>query len=487
MSVGALVSKGLGLVREVMLARYFGTGPVADAYRSALTLTLSPAHLLTTHTIQTCFIPLYTRMRGEDPARAAALFQGLLAIFLGAGLLLGVGLLAGAGILAKALLPGFDPDRQALTAAMLRIMALGVPAYIYYTLLASMAAGQRDYTLPIYRPGLQNLGLLAMIIVAVALHQPVLAAYGFTLTYVVMAVAGTWLLRARGQLPVTWHLRRRDFGQLAGAFWRPLRPLLWLSLLVQAGILVERFLSSLVGPGTVAALDYARFITETTHALLLMPLGLVSLARFADVSEEHLRETADRLLTLMMLLLVPVSVFLVVAGGPVVQVLYERGAFDRLSQQATHLALVGLGAGLWAVSGAYFLRNVLHARARNGVVLVGEGLAVAVNVAFVLCTYRRLGILALGLGPSLGALAALGFYVHRLDLRAGTSLARLGLMLGGTLPYGAIALALQPRVGSGWPQVLAQGAWAIVFWSLWIGAFPALRNTLHTLRRTARS
>jgi len=482
MSIGALASKGLGLVREVLLARFFGTGPVADAYRSALTLALSPAHLLTTHTIQTCFIPLYTRWRAEDPRRATALFQGLLALFMGAGLLLGVGLLAGAGVLARALLPGFDPARQALTAAMLRIMALGVPAYIYYTLLASLGAGQRDYTLPIYRPGLHNLGLLVMIVVAVVLGRPVLAAYGFTLTYVVMAVAGTWLLRARGRLPTAWQLGRRDLGPMASAFWRPLRPLLLLSVLVQAGILVERFLASLVGGGTVAALDYARYITETTHALLLMPLGLVSLARFAELPEQRLRETADRVLTLITILLVPVSAFLVVAGKSVVQVLYERGAFDPLARLATHQALLGLSAGLWALGGSYFLRSVLHARARNGTVLAGEGLAVAVNVAFVLLTYRQLGILALGLGPSLGALASLGYYLRHLGLPGRGTRVRLGLLLLGVPLYGAAALLLAPRAGAGWVQALAQAGWAALFWSAWTLAWAQLRSALRGLR-----
>ncbi|MFH1143561.1 MAG: hypothetical protein V1774_03365 [Candidatus Eisenbacteria bacterium] len=42
LSGGAVASKVLGAAREILLARFFGTGAVADAYRSGLTLTLSP-------------------------------------------------------------------------------------------------------------------------------------------------------------------------------------------------------------------------------------------------------------------------------------------------------------------------------------------------------------------------------------------------------------------------------------------------------------
>lgn len=475
MGLGALASKGLGFAREVVLARFFGTGPVADAYRSALTFTLSPAHLLSTHAVQTCFIPLYTRLRTENRPRATALYQGLLLVFLAVGLLLAVALYAGAGALARVLLPGFDPERRELTAAMLRIMAPGVPAYIYCTLLASLGAGQRDYALPTIRPGLQNLGLLLMIAIAVGARRPVLAAWGFTLTYLVLSAGGTWLLHARGLLPKQWQLIRSEVASLARTYWRPLRPLLLLSVLVQGNILVERLLASLVGGGTIAAMDYARFILESTHALLLMPLGLVSLARFAGLGERELRETADRVLGLMMLLLVPVSAFLAFSGGPLIQALYQRGAFDQLSQAMTQRAMLGLGAGLWAVSASYFLRSVLHARMDNGTVLRGETIAVALNVAFVLLTYRRLGILALGLGPSLGALGSLAFYFVRLRFRAPRAPGRLLLLLAGVPFHAVLVAAIRSRLTGTWPAAVAQLLLAGTFWAIWIGAWRPLR------------
>ncbi len=487
MGVGALASKALGLVREVLLARFFGTGPVTDGYRASLTLALSPVHLLTTHAIQTCFIPLYTRLRGQDRRRADGLFQGVLLLFLGAGLALAAVLFGGAGWLSRTLLPGFDAERQQLTAAMLRIMALGVPPYIYCTLLSSLGAAQRDYRLPTIRPGVQNLGLLVMILAAVAAGRPVLAAYGFTLTYWLLAAVATGMLAARRELPSGWHLPRADLAPLWRSFWVPLRPLLLLSLMIQANLVIERLLSSLVGGGTVAAMDYARFITETTHALMLMPLGLVSLTRFAELPPERLRETTDRVLSLIFLLLVPISVFLTVSGGPLIGLLYERGAFDSLSHETTRRALLGLGAGLWAVGGAYFLRNVLHARMENGRVLRAEALAVALNVAFVLLTYRRLGILALGLGPSIGALGALAVYYGRLGYGGARAPRRLLLLLAGAVPCAAVSWWLRGVAASAWAAFAVQLGWAGLFWAGWVIAVPSLRAAAGELVRRRRA
>jgi hypothetical protein len=84
-----------------------------------------------------------------------------------------------------------------------------------------------------------------MIAVAVGARRPVLAAWGFTLTYLALSLAGTWMLLARGRLPRHWALVRSEVATLARAYWRPLRPLLLLSVLVQGNILVERLLTKL--------------------------------------------------------------------------------------------------------------------------------------------------------------------------------------------------------------------------------------------------
>jgi len=477
MSGGAVVSKILGGFREILLARFFGTGYVADAYRASLTLTLSPVHFLTTHAVQTCFIPLYSRYRAQSPERAAALFQCLLLLFAVVGILLGLGLYISARPLVELLLAGFDPARKSMAFVMLRIMSLGVPAYIYCALLGSLGAAQKDYFVPSVRPGLQNLGMIITIVLAALTKRPALAAYGFAGTYWVLAIGATALLLARGEIATTWHLDRRLAAELTRALWKPLRPLLLLSGLLQGNLLVERYISSLVGAGTVASMDYARFVTETTHALVLVPLGLVSLSYFADLGLAEMHRKAERVLTLLWLLLLPVSAFLAINADGLVRLLYMRGAFDATSLRMTSRALLGFSVGLWAVGGAHFLRNVLHARMQNTTVLRGEGLAVLVNIAFTLLCYRSLGILALGLGPSLAALCALLYYLRSLRLPGPRVPRTFGLLVLAMPPY-----LLTAWLGRGWLSgtagLLAQFLWAGLYWGSWALANRHLRGVL---------
>ena len=474
LSAGAGASKLLGLLREVFLARSFGTGPVTDAYRASLSLTLAPIQILATHVIQTCFIPLHRRYTATDPRRAAALFQTLLLFFSVGGLGMAALLFLLAQPIIAALLPGFDPARQATTTAMLRIMALGLPAYIVTALLGSLGMAHKDFWIPSVRPGMQNVGLLAAILVAVAVGRPTVIALGFTATYWLLAGVAALHMRARGMFPRTWCLDGALLKPMVEAIWVPLRPLVLLAGVAQAGLLVERHLSSLVGGGTVAAMDYARFVSETAHTLLLVPLGLVSLSHFATLDPEPLRRRVDQILALLLLVLLPASAFLALNRREVVALLYMRGAFDLESLRATSTALLGLSCGLWAAGASFFLRSVLHARLRNDRVLRAECAAIVLQVGFILLLYRPLGILALGLGPSLAALVSFFYYVRWTD-GALSLTRRVGRVMAFALaPYLVAAMLLKQYVGGIWlPLLLTVG-----YWIAWTLASPTLRRAL---------
>ncbi|MDS0113612.1 hypothetical protein QYE88_27510, partial [Enterobacter hormaechei subsp. steigerwaltii] len=67
---GNMLSKVLGLVREVLMAKFFGTGDVNGAYRIAQTGTLVPINFMTSDSLNSAFIPLYKKYLTENEFRA---------------------------------------------------------------------------------------------------------------------------------------------------------------------------------------------------------------------------------------------------------------------------------------------------------------------------------------------------------------------------------------------------------------------------------
>jgi putative peptidoglycan lipid II flippase len=479
MSGGGVASKLLGALREILMARFFGTGAAADALRGSHALALAPIHLFT-RIVQSCFIPLFAGREKEDPAGAAALWRTVMVVFGGFGLVTAAALFAFAPLLVRLVLPGFSPERAALTVSMLRIIAVGVPFYVYCLLIGALGAAQKDYVVPALRPGVQNTGLIVMIAVAVAAGRPVWAAGGFVLAYVFLALFATAVLRRRGLIPAAGPLDRAAFRAGVARLWTLARPLLLLSLLVEGNLLVERFVASLLGPGRVAALDYARFLSESAHFLIAMPLGLMSLSVFARYTDDETRLGADKLLALLFLFFVPLSAFLFCNGGSVIAAFYLRGEFDAASLRMTERALLALSAGLWLYSGSFLLQRILNARLRNDIVLRGETLGVVLNVTFNLVFYRTLGIMVIGFGLALGSLASMIYYMARTKVRLRLVRKAARVLAAGLPVYFAGTYLLERLAGAGIAALVAQIVFACLLW----GAAPLASADLRELIRS---
>ena len=202
-----------------------------------------------------------------------------------------------------------------------------------------------------------------------------------------------------------------------------------------------------------------------TRSLSATPLRRAP--RSADLELEQLRIKTDRLLAILMLVLIPVSAFLILSGRPLLALIYMRGEFDLESLGLTARGLYGLSVGLWAVGGCYFLRNVLSSRLRNSEVLRGEAIGIVISLIIILSGYRSLGILALGLGPSVGAVGALVYYFRRLGFET-PSLWRIARTLAVALPpYVAGAWFVQHQVGGlaglGLQVLFMTLYWGIIF------------------------
>lgn len=78
---GNVLSKGLGLLREILMAKYFGTAEVNGAYRISQTGTLVPINFLTSDSLNSAFIPLYKNYLKNDVDKARVFKWSMFFIF----------------------------------------------------------------------------------------------------------------------------------------------------------------------------------------------------------------------------------------------------------------------------------------------------------------------------------------------------------------------------------------------------------------------
>ncbi|MFQ5895414.1 MAG: lipid II flippase MurJ, partial [Nitrospinota bacterium] len=213
-SLATLVSRLLGFVRDILIARAFGSGLAADAFFASFGIANLLRRLFGEGALQASFIPVFASVLQREPRTSARRLAGASFLALGGALLvvtvLGMVL---AEPLAWALVPGFGavPGKLALTARLTRIMF----PYLFFIGLSVLAAGvlnaARHFFAPALSPALLNVAMISALLGALAWGAEPAAALAWG------AVAGG-LLQLLFHLPPLWRtgmwpILSADFGR----------------------------------------------------------------------------------------------------------------------------------------------------------------------------------------------------------------------------------------------------------------------------------
>ena len=460
---GSVFGKFLGIVKEILFAFFFGTSAVTDAYRATITATLAPIHLFTSEALNSVFIPQFCKYRENKDSSAWTLFNGMGLLLFCISLIIGCTLYFLASTCISILFPGFTGNQFRLAVSMLKIMALGIPFYVLSALFISLEIGSGQFRLAALRPLVQNIGVILALIIAFLVKKPIWIAWGFTGTYLFYSLYGLGRVIITGILETRWFRYWNNIQLVAKRFWETMQPMIFFSILIQANIILEKAIASLIGPGAVAAIDYARLLPETAQVLLIAPIGLVSLSAMVNLQHNEVKERSDRISAMVLLILIPLSCFVLVSSSDIIQTLYKRGAFRAESVLQTSKALSGMVIGMWAVCLSYVLQKVYNARLRNREVLRIGAAGICVNALFNLLAYRFLGVFALGLGYSLNGIVMVSLYVRGIGkMKIMWHIAKLCLY--SLFPYMAVAILLNKYNLSPIITLSVQMLWSFVFW-----------------------
>lgn len=475
--LGGIAGKVLGLLREVLLAALFGAGRVVAANRIALTATLIPINFFTADALTAGFLPLYMQYSQDRPAMAHALYRCVRLLLMALSLTLMTVLLLGRHAWIGLLGPGLDARTANIAVAMLEIAALGLPFYVLYNLYTLVGLANDDVRLINLRASFQSLGLICATVAAYASGQVALLAWGFTVPYAVLWCWGAYWVRRRGYLRGTFlstlqGVDRTAYKLALVMFWRRLRPLLLIPVVLQGAIAVERAVGSILGVEVVAATEYARFVIDSSMALLAAPLGLAGLASFAKMDHRDVVSGLQRLIPPVLLVTIPLSVILCTNSREVIAFLYGRGQFDAHAINVSSVMLLGFAFGIWAQVLGYTFVKVLNARGSNFRATVVMCLSFSVAACLNLVLYRHMGAFTIGVSASVGGIVMFVASAHVLGVLR-FSLGLLTVSLPGVIA-GTVAGYLLS--GPGVIRLLAASAAILLVWTMYVAVVPPLRR-----------
>lgn len=363
-----LVSRVLGFVREVLIARLFGASAFSDAFFVAFRIPNLLRSLFAEGALTSAFVPVIAteNRKGLDEAQKAfSAVLGMLLVCAGGIAILGM---AYSGGIVSAFAPGFDSlsERFSLCVELTRIM---FPYIIFVSIVALLNGTLNTFKIfgaSAWAQVVMN-GVLIMGAYTAGYFEKYTAAH-----FLAWSVIAGGAIQVLAQLPA---LRRSGLKFIPNFFFwiSPARKVLVLMIpaifgaaIYQVTIFLNTLLASLLETGSVSWLSYADRLAQLPMGIFTIALSSVLLPTlsnaFADDNPAIFSKSLSDSLRFTSFIMVPSSIFLTLFAHQIICLIFERGNFDAHATLSTSSALSMYAIGLWAISCHSMLIRALQAR-----------------------------------------------------------------------------------------------------------------------------
>lgn len=400
-TVLSLVAKSIAAAREVAVARRFGVGADIDAFIFTFTIVSIAASVLG-GAISTSLIPSLMEAKavsGINGARrlAGSVLNRYIAVAIASAVLL--------LLLSPLLALTFTGDATNSGLVIQLTILLTGPAMLaggmshYFSTLLN---GERYFAAAALSPSAIPVTMLTLLVAFPELRDvrdlAMAAGGGFVLQSAVLAV----VCHRRGVLPaVSWRGSHPD----AAGVLRQCVPAALSALALTANPIVDMVFAARLGPGNVSALGYGSRVVTVLLSVLGYAFATTSLPRLshlASARDKSGMQTACRqMVGASLIVTVPITLLLVLGSRPLVELMYEGGAFTNSDTAVvSHIqALYVLHLPVYVI-GLVFVRLINSLKA-NGLLIAIAVPAVFANVLADIVLGNVLGVAGIALGTSI--------------------------------------------------------------------------------------
>ena len=446
-SAMTMLSRVLGLVRDIVLLNVFGAGKDFDTFVVAFRIPNFFRRLFSEWAFSQACIPVLTEYKtSRTHAEVQILISRVFGCLLTAMTLLTFVAMVAAPAIIYLYAPGFHSDTVKFDLAV-DMFRLTIPYLLFMSLTAfasSILNSYGSFASPAFSPVLLNVAMIA----GAWWLTPYMAEPIMALGWAVV-VAG--VLQLAIQIPELWKKKllippKIDFKhEGVERILKLMLPALFGVSVTQINLLLNTIWASFMQDGSVSWLYSAERMTELPLGLIGVAIGTVILpslsARHAEQDQAKFKGMIDWAAKIIMLVGIPASIALFMLSTPIIQALFQRGEFTLEDTQMTALALQCMSAGVISFmlikvfAPGFYAQQDTKTPVRVGLMAVAANAILnVVFIGFFKLIDWQAEHMALALASSGSALVNAGmlyFYLHQRNIyRFGAHWKKLALQFG---------------------------------------------------------
>lgn len=404
MAIATFLAKVCGLIRDMLIASFFGTGMEADAYLTATKLPTTLFDLVIGGVISAAFIPVFNSVLKKEGKKEALTFANR---FIGMVLLI-TGLITVLGIsfsdkLIWFMAPEFNAETHNLAMRLSSIMfpmiiCTGL-AFSFVGILQSFG----EYNIPAIMSLVSNLAVILYFIV----FGRRFGVYGLAVTMVI-----AWGLQALIQVPSLIKFEYKfkpsiNFGdknvRSAMKLALPMLVSTWVQPLYT---IVNTRLASGIDRG-VSSLEYANrlyIVVTGVFSFVITNLIFPKMSRaYVSGNKEESKEMLVTSMKAVTIIILPITAIMAILAKPVVALLYQRGGFTYTDTLHTAGALSCYAFGMLALAYNEILSKSFFSMQNSKTPMINAILSMVANILTAYLLSSRMGIAGLAIAAAVGS------------------------------------------------------------------------------------
>lgn len=413
MAIATFVSRILGLIREQVMAAYFGASGVTDAFLVAYRIPNLLRDLFAEGAFSSAFVPTFVETNQESAEKSRELMWSLFWLLTFVTGTITIGIMVFAPELIAIFAPAFkdNPEKFELTVNLTRIMAPFLTCVSLAALFMGVLNSLKVFFLPALAPASYNvMSILAMVglssVLAERGYHPIYSlGIGAMLGGFMQAAVQVPIIFKRGYKPIWpksfWNTKTKKVLRLIG-------PGLIGFAASQINLLITTILATGTLVGAVSWLNYAFRLFQLPVGILSVSIGNSNLVHFSEAwkkgDEKGAKAQLQSSYYLSFLTVMPALVVLFTLSDEIINVIFERGRFDHYSTLMTGEALRMYALGLPFYGITKILVPTFYALDRQKIPVISSITSIIFNIVFCVTLVPVYGFKVLALGTTLSVL-----------------------------------------------------------------------------------
>jgi len=402
-----LISRVLGYIRDILIAIFLGTGPLADAFFVAFRIPNTFRRLFSEGTFNAAFVPSYASelSQGKDQSDKFAnnvfnlLILGLFFIVIVVEICM--------PIFVFLIAPGFDGDNSKMELAI-NLTRITFPFLFFISLASFFSAilnSHNRFAIASSAPIILNIMLIGVLFYGTFLNDQLVyyLSYAVTLSGVIQLIF-LYIFVKRFYLPkVTFKI---EIDEKVKNFFKKLLPSIFSSGVTQINILVGTVIASFQA-SAVSYLYYADRIYQINLAIAGIAIGTVILPQLSKYIQNDKKDEIifiqNKALELSLFLSIPASIALLIASEEIVSALFGYGTFGEDGVKNSAKALFYFSLGLPAFSLIKVFSSFFFARHNTKIPFYISLISVLLNIIISIFYFKSIGFIIIPIATSVSS------------------------------------------------------------------------------------